>query len=303
MTISNLISKPMLAASLETIDSIKFPVYATPKLDGIRCLKVGGNIVSRSFKPIRNAELSAAVKGLLPDGSDGELIMGGTFQNTTSMVMSAGKTIGNEKAYFYWFDFLLNDPKKPYLERINDMKKYVEEHPNILSASPVKIVPLIPIEINTPDELIKFEADVIAQGFEGVMLRSASGPYKFGRSTLKEGFLVKMKKFDDDEAVITGFSELQKNTNEKTKDEFGYAKRSTHKDGKIVQDTLGSLDVNWNGVHFSIGSGFTAEQRKEFWNVRDTLVGKIAKFKYFAIGIKEAPRFPTFLGFRDIDDM
>jgi DNA ligase-1 len=297
------ISKPMLAASLETVDSIKFPVYATPKLDGIRCLKIDGQIVSRTFKPIRNAELAAAVKDLLPDGSDGELIMGGTFQNTTSMVMSADKTIGNEKAYFYWFDYVLGDNKKPYLERINDMKKFVEDHPETLTASPVKIVPLVPTEIKTIEELLQYESEVLDQGFEGVMMRSAHGPYKFGRSTLKEGSLVKMKKFDDDEAIIIGFNELDKNTNEKTKDEFGYAKRSSHKEGKIGQDTLGSIDVNWNGIHFSIGSGFTAEQRKEFWNDRDNLVGKIVKFKYFAIGIKEAPRFPTFLGFRHIDDM
>jgi DNA ligase 1 len=297
------ITKPMLAASLETIDSIKFPVYVTPKLDGIRCLKIDGQIVSRTFKPIRNAELAAAVKDLLPDGSDGELIMGGTFQNTTSMVMSADKTIGNEKAYFYWFDYVLDDNKKPYLERINDMKKFVEDHPDILTASPVKIVPLVPTEIKTIEELLKYETEVLEEKFEGVMLRSANGPYKFGRSTLKEGSLVKMKKFDDDEAVIIGFNELQKNTNEKTKDEFGYAKRSSHKDGKIDQDTLGSLDVNWNGIHFSIGSGFTAEQRKEFWNDRDNLVGKIVKFKYFATGMKEAPRFPIFLGFRSEDDM
>ena len=297
------ISKPMLAASLETIDSIKFPVYVTPKLDGIRCLKIDGNIVSRTFKPIRNAELAAAVKDLLPDGSDGELIMGGTFQNTTSMVMSADKMIGNEKAYFYWFDYLVEDPKKSYLERMEDMKKFVEDHPEILTASPVKIVPLVPTEINTIEELLKYETKILEQGFEGVMLRTAHGPYKFGRSTLKEGSLVKMKKFDDDEAIITGFNELQKNTNEKTKDEFGYAKRSSHKDGKIDQDTLGSLIVVWRETEFSIGSGFTAEQRKEFWDQRNNLIGKLVKFKYFATGMKEAPRFPIFLGFRHPDDM
>ena len=297
------ITKPMLAASLDSLDSVNFPVYVTPKLDGIRCLKVGGEIVSRSFKPIRNIELSTAIKDLLPDSSDGELIMGGTFQNTTSMVMSTDKMIGNEKAYFYWFDYVSDDNKKPYLERMNDIERFVGEHPNILSASPVKIIPLIPTEINTLEELVQYESKVLKQGFEGVMLRSAHGPYKFGRSTLKEGSLVKMKKFDDGEATIVGFNELQKNTNDKKKDEFGYAKRSSHKDGKIDQNTLGSLNMNWNGILFSIGSGFTAEQRKEFWNSRDTLVGKIVKFKYFATGMKEAPRFPIFLGFRHPDDM
>lgn len=297
------ITKPMLAASLETIDSVKFPAYATPKLDGIRCLNVDGEIVSRTFKPIRNAEIAEALKKILPDGADGEIIMGNNFQNTTSLVMSAGKSIGNEQAYYYWFDYVLHDPKKTYLERIEDMKKYVQDHPEILSASPVKIVPLFPTELNTVEELMKYESEVLEQGFEGVMLRSPNGPYKFGRSTLKEFSLVKMKKFDDDEATIIGFNELQKNTNEKTKDEFGHAKRSSHKDGKVDQDTLGSFIVNYNGIEFSIGSGFNMEQRKEFWDDRNNLVGKLVKFKYFAMGMKEAPRFPIFLGFRHIDDM
>jgi len=297
------ITKPMLAASLETIDSVKFPAYATPKLDGIRCLKIGGEIVSRTFKPIRNAEIAEALKKILPDGSDGEIIMGNNFQNTTSVVMTAGKSIGNEQAYYYWFDYVRDDPKKPYIERMEDMKKYVEEHPEILSASPVKIIPLIPTELKTIEELMKYEAEVLEEKFEGVMLRSAHGPYKFGRSTLKEFSLIKMKKFDDDEAKIIGFNELQKNSNKKTTDEFGYAKRSSHKDGKIDQDTLGSFIVNYNGIEFAIGSGFTAEQRKEFWNDRDNLIGKLVKFKYFATGMKDAPRFPIFLGIRHIDDM
>ena len=297
------ITKPMLAASLENFDSIKFPVYVTPKLDGIRCLKIDGNIVSRTFKPIRNTELAAAIKDLLPDDSDGELIMGGTFQNTTSMVMSADKTIGNEKAYFYWFDYVLDDHKKPYLERMNDMKKFVEDHPEILTDSPVKIVPLIPTEINTVEELVQYESEVLEKGFEGVMLRTSHGPYKFGRSTLKEGSLVKMKKFDDDEAIVIGFSELSKNINDKTMNELGDMKRSSHKEGKIGQDTLGSFIVVWRETEFSIGSGFTAEQRKEFWDQRNNLIGKLVKFKYFATGMKDAPRFPIFLGFRSEDDM
>jgi DNA ligase-1 len=34
-----------------------------------------------------------------------------------------------------------------------------------------------------------------------------------------------------------------------------------------------------------------------------TLAGKIAKYKHFEVGVKEAPRFPVFLGFRNPLDM
>ena len=46
------ITKPMLAGKCERPDALNFPVLATPKLDGIRCLKIGGRALTRSFKPI-----------------------------------------------------------------------------------------------------------------------------------------------------------------------------------------------------------------------------------------------------------
>ena len=39
------IIKPMLAETCEELDSLTFPVLATPKLDGIRCLMVKGEAV------------------------------------------------------------------------------------------------------------------------------------------------------------------------------------------------------------------------------------------------------------------
>ena len=54
---------------------------------------------------------------------------------------------------------------------------------------------------------------------------------------------------------------------------------------------------------FSIGSGFTEEERVKLWRKRFILVDKIVKYKYFPVGQKEAPRHPVFLGFRDWRDM
>lgn len=293
----------MLAASLDHLGSIQFPVYATPKIDGVRCLKIDGEVVSRTLKPIRNAELAAAIHAMVPDGADGEITVCGSFQNTTSVVMAAAKALDGQQACFWWFDYVLDNPNKPYVERIEDIKRYLDKHEEVITASPVRIFPLIPVEIHTLEGLLRYESDALENGFEGVMLRSAHGPYKFGRSTLKEFSLVKMKKFDDDEAVIIGFNELQKNENDKKKNELGDMKRSSHKAGKKDQGSLGSFVVKWNGLEFSIGSGFTMEQRKEFWNARDTLIGKSVKFKYFSTGMKVAPRFPIFLGIRDPDDI
>ena len=58
-----------------------------------------------------------------------------------------------------------------------------------------------------------------------------------------------------------------------------------------------------SGVEFQVGSGFDAAQRKDFWSRRETLRGKIIKYKSFKIGVKDKPRHPIFLGFRDKADM
>jgi len=49
-----MITKPMLAGKCTNKNNIKYPVLATPKLDGIGCLVIDGNAVSRTFKPIPN---------------------------------------------------------------------------------------------------------------------------------------------------------------------------------------------------------------------------------------------------------
>jgi len=298
------IQKPLLAASLKklSVDDLTFPVYATPKLDGIRALKIDGTIVSRTFKPIRNTTISNVLMSLLPDGSDGEILSGKTFQDSTSTVMSADAGIGSGTTFF-WFDYVKDDPDKGYLDRIADMKKFVDSHPEILKDNRVTIVPLIPKKIDTAEELNVFEQWCLDQGFEGVMVRNAGGKYKFGRSTEKEQILVKIKQFEDDEAVVIGVSALQTNVNDKKMNELGDMRRTSHKDGKIDLEMLGALDVEWNGIRFGIGTGFDKDTREDLWKRRDSIIGKIVKFKYFSQGVKTAPRFPVFLGFRDKNDM
>ncbi len=121
---------------------------------------------------------------------------------------------------------------------------------------------------------------------------------------MKQACMLKLKRFEDDEATVEGVEPLQHNNNEAFLDERGYTKRSSHKDNKTQSDMLGSFVVrNKENVVFKIGTGLTEQQRREFWNDRVNLKGKLVKYKFFPVGIKEAPRHPVFLGFRERDDM
>ncbi len=67
------ITKPMLAVQVENINELRFPVWCTPKLDGIRAIMKDGKLVSRKFIDIPNAQIQKKFSWL-PDGIDGELI-------------------------------------------------------------------------------------------------------------------------------------------------------------------------------------------------------------------------------------
>lgn len=43
--------------------------------------------------------------------------------------------------------------------------------------------------------------------------------------------------------------------------------------------------------------------RSEIWNNQSKYIGKLVKYKSQKVGEKDAPRFPVFLGFRDLKDM
>ena len=57
------IQKPLLAGKFDS-EKAKFPYAATPKIDGIRFLMVGGAALTRSFKPIRNEYLQKILSSI-----------------------------------------------------------------------------------------------------------------------------------------------------------------------------------------------------------------------------------------------
>jgi DNA ligase-1 len=157
--------------------------------------------------------------------------------------------------------------------------------------------------MHNEEEFLELEQEYLDAGYEGVMVRSINGAYKQGRSTAKEGIIGKLKRFSDDEAVVIGFEEKMTNTNEKVKNELGYSERSSSKEGLVGANTLGALICECKGIRFTMGSGLDNAGRDEVWANKDKYLGKLAKFKYFSIGMVDSYRFPIFQGWRDEDDL
>lgn len=298
-----MIEKPMLAGTLKDIADVQYPVLVTPKLDGIRCLKIDGKAVSRNFKQIPNEFVRSWIEQHLPDGVDGELIVEDeSFQATTSAVM---RESGEPKVVYYIFDYVPSDLSVSYSNRMTTLAE-MSIGLSISNGEAVLRHKLVLPEVICDEKgLLDFEQECLSDGYEGVMLRTPDGPYKCGRSTVREGYLLKLKRFADDEATIVGFDERLHNANEAKKDAFGRTERSTHKANMIATGVLGAFRVKSKKFknEFSIGTGMDDAQRDEFWKKREQLMGKLLKFKYQPIGVKDVPRFPVFLGLRHENDL
>lgn len=284
--------KPMLSATCNAPSALAYPLLASPKLDGIRALVLPGmGLVTRNLKPVPNKFLRAMLSQPELMGLDGELILGdhdaSVFRRTTSAVMSQE---GEPEVIFHVFDVYAKG--LPYSDRLS----YLEGRP-----WPTRIR-LVPHKmIRNVKELATYEEEKLAQGYEGVMVRSLDGLYKEGRATAREGSLLKIKQFADAEAIIIGVEERMHNANTATTNALGHTERSSHQENLVGRGDLGALVCRgtngpYKNVEFRVGTGFDDATRAQLWG--EPPLGLVVKYKYFPQGSKDAPRFPVFLGFR-----
>lgn len=279
--------KLMLAGKApDDLSQLRYPLWASPKLDGIRAyVGVDGVVYSRNNKPIPNVSVQRLFGKKKYAGLDGELIVGSPADSTvfrlTASVITAGVAT-HDAIRFYVFDLIQQGV--PYSSR----------HLLLLRKCGVSLeaVPLQQYTVASHTDLLAREREFLEAGYEGVMLRDPDGLYKHGRSTTREGGLLKLKRFDHGTFVVIGLEEQYRNDNAKGAD----GKRTSHKAGKIGKNTLGALHVRDvdTGISFDIGTGWTDAERSLLWDARLSLFGRRGRYKFFPTGSKEKPRFPTF---------
>ena len=293
---------PMLASTYARED-INFPVLVTPKIDGVRAIKFNGKLVSRSLKQIPNIAIRTLIERILPEDGifDGELSVDSDVQKTVSAVMSVNTVLPNNLK-FYWFDWVQNsDFNMPYSIRVLRIYEHMKNNKELKKLN--IIVPLIPAQVDNTEELSLFEKASLIRGYEGVVVRSYAGRYKCGRSTMREGLMIKIKRFEDFEATIIDTEELMHNMNEEQRDNFGRIQRSSAKGNKIRSGMLGVLVARaQNGKNFKIGTGFTSQQRQNLWASRNDLIGKLVKYRCAGKSKDDVPKCAVFLGIRHQDD-
>ncbi len=282
--------KPMLASEPDGL--IAFPKLLSAKLDGIRVVTKFGDALTRSLKPVPNHHIREMLRQY--QDMDGEVIVGDPtapdcYRKTNSAVMSHE---GTPEFTFFVFDSL-GHPAEAFTSRTRR-----------LAAGAPFITVLPQAVVNNQQELDEAYASLLAQGYEGAILRNPDSLYKYGRATAKSGDMLKMKPFADSEAVIVSAYEAMENQNEAFTNELGQTERSTHQENKAGKGMVGGFIVRdiKSGIEFNCSAGkLNHEERTELWG--KDLAGKILKYRYMPYGQKTAPRFPRFIGWRSILDI
>lgn len=290
---------------------IRWPAAASIKYDGIRLLEYGGQMVTRSLKPLRNAhaqrqtkELIAAMRADGLCGADGEIIVGppnhpNAMQNTTSGVMSGA---GTPDFTYYMFDSY-QYASQQFADRAKRIEEWCHRQDNQFPW--LRYVPYT--VCHSLEEFLRYEAEQVALGYEGAMLRSLDGHYKMGRSTMRENILMALKRFEDDEALVLEFQEELENTNTATENALGHTERSGHQENLLPKGRMGSMlavslkfeKTFWLGG----GRGITHDLRQEIWDNPHKFQWRVANYVYQHVGVKERPRLPRFKSWRSWQDM
>lgn len=269
------IKSPMLGVNVD-LSTLKYPVICSPKIDGVRAYIKDSIVYSRTGKPIPNERIQLELGKPEYEGFDGELTAGPRnsptlFRDTTASVMNIHCI---PRYTFNIFDCFKNDVKD---------RGWEDRMISVIANFPIDVGYIIPaVRAKSENDLLNFEQAALHDGYEGIMIRNPNEPYKFGRSTIKEQGLLKLKRFSDAEADVIDVVQL------------------VNKDGN-TENKLGSIIVkdpdHWKET-FSIGSGFSDKERKYFWDNPDKIISKKVKYKYFDYGSYDKPRFPIFIGLR-----
>lgn len=308
MTIDLSKFKPNLAASPpKDFDWATFPFetniwLASPKIDGIRviCHPLLGP-VTRSLEPVPNNYIRNYLNHPKFRWLDGEVVLNWqdpkTFNKTQSAVMSYEGTPSFE---YRVFDHIEAGNLCGFGIRLNDAASLVFN----MQDDHVHMAPHI--EMPSHERFQMYEEMQVSLGFEGIMLRDKRAKYKFGRSTWKEGGLIKVKRFEDAEGQIIGWAPLERNGNEAYLDNLGMQKRTAHQANMVIDKTmLGKFELlvlngEFQGKTVRCGSGLTEAERIEYCQKIDSFIAnkQVVTFKYQAHGSKDAPRIPIFKGLR-----
>jgi DNA ligase-1 len=251
-----------------------FPCFVQPKLDGTRAVGMPGKgIFSRLRKTFPHMEHILAEMAQLP----AELILDGelytselTFQEIVGLVkketLKPGDAEKQLKIKYHVYD-LMNG--RTFQERYAELER-------LFQSRCFQHLVLVPTKSCSSESQMKEQhAAFVADGFEGIMLRSPTGAYKHSRSA----DLLKYKEFFDAEYEVVGFKEGE---------------------GQEKGCVLWTCKTK-EGKTFHCRPRGTREDRVELFQNGSEYVGKKLTVRFQEETDDGLPRFPVGIAFRDYE--
>lgn len=276
---------PMLAQRFDQHGhKIEFPCYIQPKLDGIRCLATGQNLQSRRGKSFNSSlqhllpivrQFEDVVSGIAKSEVmiDGELYHHAIPFQKLSGIIRTGKVVpDSDKVQYHVYDVYI--PNMPFSRRWEILTQAFEQVPHLKKY----LKKVSTAQIKHKPEVWRAHSEATTIGYEGVMLRNASGLYVPDKRSYD---LQKVKKFIDEEfEIVDGVENKGKQAGQCT----------------FVCKTK-------EGYCFKVKPEGTDAERREYWDNLHQYIGKKLTVRYFEMTTSDqpVPRFPIGIAIRDYE--
>lgn len=264
-------------------------IYVTEKLDGVRTIAMWSSD-DNSFKLFsRSGKEFTGFDDILNDLNnldknfvyDGEMLIKEGSEKAEDSFRETMKIIGADNSdkslvAFNIFDVIDNDGFS-----IGESKLSYKDRRDIIDSLPttdnILTVPVLLIADDFEEIKDKFN-ELVSGGAEGVMLNKADSKYLSKR----HNGILKYKQVYDSEGIVQGVFE-----------------GSGEATGK-----LGGIIVNYKETTVRIGTGFTDQQRTEYWNNPNLIIGKLAQYRYTSVSHNQnndevSLRFARFISLRE----
>lgn len=325
--------KPVKAPN-EIVDFDKLPfdlgLVSSPKKDGNRGLCINGRLYTSSMKVPRNDALYDMLAPLVEYSERQEYVFDyevfdpeGTHHAVLSGIINSFDREIPPTAGCYVFDAMPFEEyhkqcrEYPYAMRMHEYPKIIADFNN------PRVIALPQRRVETPEEARKLYESDLAAGDEGSILRAMwisgdpdeprtlrGGWYKHGRSTVKQGIMLKAKQYVTSDGQITEVIQRRrlKSGIAREYDQFGHLKKVYTKDSYELQACIGAFTVKEEDgtvSSISFGRGFPMADRSFMWSQYETnperFIGAWIEFLHMPHGAQEAGsrRLGRFVRFRD----
>jgi len=310
--------KPMLCSDWHE-EKLKFPCIVQPKLDGVHSLNRHGKCLGRSLKQHENRYVTEQFSKPEYHGFCGEKIdadLGATHPDLCRITSGNLRRIeGEPNIVWVLFDYVNEETKVlGYQKRMECLVNFINN--TDIQYGQIQVVESTLVE--NLEQLLELEEDYLNLGYEGIIIRDPNASYKYGRCGKTFMGAWRVKRFIEEEIIVDKINEGMHNANEAKTNELGRTERSTHQENMQPNGLLGNMEGTTikdihdpqsgsllipKGERVTVSPGeMDHKMRKFYWENPSEIVGHVIKFKMFPKGVKDKPRFPTYVSHRNEND-